>query len=113
MIRRANRFHGHHSVMKVRGSVAHGKVLSFRYAKNRGPSYRLAVVVSKKVAPHAVTRNRIRRRVFELIRTQGRVENTPIDIVVYVKTSDIAKLDHDLLSKEVTSLTKKALSDTL
>lgn len=113
MIRRANRFHGHHSVMKVRGSVAHGKVLSFRYAKNRGPNYRLAVVVSKKVASHAVTRNRIRRRIFELVRTQGRVNNTPLDLVIYVKTAEVAKLAHNELDSEIASLTKKALADTL
>lgn len=32
-----------------------------------GPS-RAAVVVSKKIAPHAVTRNRIRRRVYAALR---------------------------------------------
>lgn len=95
--------------MKVRGSVVHGKLLSFRYGKNRGPDFRLAVVVSKKTAPHAVTRNRIRRRIFELVRTQGRLQNTPIDIVVYVKTSEVAKIDQQNLSEEIASLTKKAL----
>ncbi|MCA9323599.1 ribonuclease P protein component [Candidatus Saccharibacteria bacterium] len=110
MIRRANRFHGHHSVSKVRGDVLHGRFLSLRFAPNKKHDYRLAVVVSKKVASKAVTRNRIRRRVFELVRSQGRVTNTPIDAIFYAKTADIASISAQDLADEVLSLTKKALS---
>lgn len=113
MIRRANRFHGHNSVSRLRGDVVHGRYMTLRFAKNNRNDYRLAVVVSKKVASSAVKRNRIRRRLFELVRTQSRVQNTPIDLILYVKTADVAVVPSLVLSEEVASLTKKALSTLL
>lgn len=81
-----------------------------RYQKNKINDYRLAVVVSKKVAPKAVTRNRIRRRLFEQVRVQGRVSNLPVDLIIYVKTIDAALMESVDLSNEVASLTKKMLA---
>ncbi len=110
MIRRANRFHGHHSVSRLRGVVIHGTYLSLRFEKNKKQDYRLAVVVSKKIASSAVVRNRIRRRLYEIVRVQRRVENTPLDMVLYVKTADAATIPSERLSAEVANLTKKALA---
>jgi ribonuclease P protein component len=110
VIRRANRFHGHNAVSRLRGNVYHDSNLSLRYAKNTKSDYRLAVVVSKKTASSAVVRNRIRRRVFEIVRTGRRTENIPIDMVIYIKTADVAKLDSEQLANEVSNLIKKALS---
>ena len=109
MITQKNRFHGHRSVSRVHGSLAHSPVCSLRYAKNNKGDYRLAVVVSKKVDGRAVTRNRIRRRIYEIFRTQGRLNGLGVDIVVYVKTVDIAKMPHKELSDQMLTLTKKAL----
>lgn len=85
MLARTHRFHGHHSVMRVRGKsvrFAHGRIV---YALNsRRTDYRVAVVVSKKVAKSAVTRNRIRRRLFEAIRVSKRLEGVNADVVVLV-----------------------------
>jgi ribonuclease P protein component len=81
-----------------------------RYQKNNKSDYRLAVVVSKKVAPRAVTRNRIRRRLFEQVRTQGRVSNLPVDLIIYVKTIDVVAMDSLDLNKEIADLTKKMLA---
>jgi len=110
MIGRANRFHGHRSVSNVRGEVAHGRLMSIRFCKNKKQDYRLAVVVSKKIAPTAVARNRIRRRIFEIVRTEGGLAGKPIDLIIYAKTDAIAELDSTDLGKEVLSLTKKALA---
>lgn len=110
MIGRKNRFHGHHAVSKVRGFVVHGRYFSLRCGENKLGDYRLAVVVSKKVAPSAVTRNRIRRRVYEQFRTQGRVTNLPLDLIVYTKTAEPAKLSAEIVGEEVLNLTKKALA---
>ena len=112
MIRRKNRFHGHHSVSKVRGFVVHGKYFSLRCGQNKLGDYRLAVVVSKKVASSAVTRNKIRRRVYEQFRVQGRVANTPLDLIIYAKTAEPATLSSEALVDEVATLTKKALAST-
>ncbi len=110
MIGRKNRFHGHHSVSKVRGFVVHGKFFSLRCAESKGKDYRLAVVVSRKVASSAVVRNRIRRRAYEQFRVQRRVNNTPLDLILYAKTSDSATLAPEVLAEEISHLTKKALA---
>lgn len=110
MIGKANRFHGHRSVSNVRGEVAHGRLMSIRFTKNKKSDYRLAVVVSKKIAPTAVMRNRIRRRIFELVRTEKRLAGQPIDVIIYAKTSAIGDIEQGDLGREVTSLTKKALA---
>ena len=110
MIGKANRFHGHRSVSQVRGEVAHGRLMSIRFTKNNKSDYRLAVVVSKKIAPTAVMRNRIRRRLFELVRTEKLLTGQPVDLIIYAKTSAIGEMEHADLGREVSSLTKKALA---
>ncbi len=109
MISRAHRFHGHKAVSSVRGDVIHGRVLSLRFRKNKQQDYRLAVVVSKKTASTAVVRNRIRRRIFEAVRVSGRVNLTPIDMVIYVKTNALAEVSSTELNEEIISIIKKAL----
>ena len=110
MIGKTNRFHGHRSVTNVRGEVAHGRLMSIRFSKNKKSDYRLAVVVSKKIAPSAVVRNRIRRRLFELVRTEKVLAGKPIDVIIYAKTNAIVEITSADLGKEVSSLTKKALA---
>ena len=110
MINRKNRFHGHNSVSRVRGPAVHSDILSFRFAKNpKRSDFRLAVVVSKKVAPTAVQRNRIRRRLYEIVRKSARFQNTPIDLIIYVKLPEVSTLDATLLQKEVDKLSIKVL----
>lgn len=110
MIIRKNRFHGHHSVSRVRGVSLHGQLMSLRFAPSHNKDYRAAVVVSKKIDKRAVVRNRIRRRLFEIIRVQGGLAGKPVDIVVYAKTAEIATADHGVLAAELTGLIQKALN---
>jgi ribonuclease P protein component len=109
MIKRANRFHGRHSVSKLRGFLAHTTHFSFRVGRNQQNDYRLAVVVSKKVAKSAVVRNRIRRRVFEAIRTQAMLNGKSVDGIVYVKDGSVADMDSQKLKSELQLATNKAL----
>ena len=113
MISRIHRFHGHNSVSRVRGSVLHSKHVSVRYAHNKRKSYRAAAVVSKKIDGRAVTRNRIRRRIYEIIRTSKIIDSLPIDIVVYAKTPDISTVSYDELSKEIIKSLKTAAIRTV
>ena len=110
MINRKNRFHGHNYVSRVRGPAVHTDLLSFRFAKNlKRKDYRLAVVVSKKVAPTAVQRNRIRRRLYEIVRKSARFQNTPIDLIIYVKQADVSSVHPDVLQSEVDKLSIKII----
>lgn len=112
MIIRKNRFHGHHSVSRVRGPSLHGEHVSVRFAGNGRADYRAAVVVSKKVDKRAVVRNRIRRRLFEILRVECNLSGKPIDVIIYAKTVNIATVPHDVLVKEVCDLIQKAQSRT-
>lgn len=110
MIRSGNRFHGHNVVARLRGDVMHSANLSLRFARSKRSDYRLAVVVSKKVAPLATTRNRIRRRLFEVVRVNRRFDNMSIDVVLYVKSAGIATMSAEKLTDEVLALSRQALA---
>jgi len=87
MISRKNRFHGYGSLKHVyrNGQAIRGPLFSVRYLENpKRKDYRVAVVVSRKVNKSAVARNRIRRRLYEIIRTLGIDIVRPFDIVINV-----------------------------
>ena len=71
MISRVHRFHGRNSLNYVykHGQTLRATDITLRYTTNNQRSqYRCAVVVSKKVSKSAVVRNRIRRRIYEVVR---------------------------------------------
>ena len=110
MLQRANRFHGRRSVASIRGFLVHTNHFSFRAGKSKIATYRVAVVVSKKVASSAVDRNRIRRRVFEVVRTQHRLNGSSLDLIIYVKDASIKDIDWQTLGDEIAHGTKKVLA---
>lgn len=109
MLARKNRFHGRSAVARVKGSTVHSKLLSIRVQRNQKSDYRVAVVVSKKIDPKAVGRNKIRRRIFEAIRVQGALHGLSVDVVMYVKSPDVAALSAEELAHEVNTTIKMAL----
>jgi ribonuclease P protein component len=93
MIPRPNRFHGFNSLRHVyaRGQTVRAALLSVRYVPNdRRDTYRAAVVVSRKVHKSAVVRNRIRRRVYEILRLHTAQIVRPYDIVITVFSEQVA-----------------------
>ena len=91
-----------------RGQTVRGGAIGLRYAVNtRRPGYRLAVVVSRKVSKSAVVRNRIRRRVYEIVREHAGQLTQPLDLVYTVYGEDIAAQPHDALKRLVLSLLDK------
>ncbi|MDQ5972712.1 MAG: ribonuclease protein component [Patescibacteria group bacterium] len=110
MIGRANRFHGYGSLRYAyrHGKTVRGPLMGLRYCPNpKRSDYRLAVVVSKKVHKSAVTRNRIRRRLYELLRTSLRSDQ-PFDLVVTVFSANAADAPIDELREQVLSLIEQA-----
>lgn len=86
MISAKNRFHGHNSVQYLhrKGQVVHMRGIVLKYmASQTGKPYRAAVIVSKKVHKSAVVRNRIRRRVYECLRTKLK-SDLAVDLAVQV-----------------------------
>lgn len=104
MLARAHRFHGLHSLDYVykKGSVVRGEFISLRYARNdRQTGYRVAVVVSKKVHKSAVVRNRIRRRLYEVLRAEIAQLTQPYDIVLTVYNVEVATVPANTLRVKV------------
>lgn len=95
MIGRKNRFHGHGSLRFVyqNGRTVRGPMSSLKFVANpRRSDYRLAVVVSKKVSKSAVTRNRIRRRLYEAFRIREAEFRQPYDMVMTVFHEQMAEI---------------------
>lgn len=111
MLQRTHRFHGYNSLNFVyrHGATVRGPDMSVRsIVNNKRQTYRVAVVVGKKTHKSAVVRNRIRRRVFECVRTLAPLISDPIDIVVTIHTENVASLPHSELEKEVKQLFEQA-----
>jgi ribonuclease P protein component len=85
-----------------------GQSLALKYCKNqKRTDYRLAVVVSKKVHKSAVTRNRIRRRVYEIIRKKTDLKDA-YDMIISVYDEGVATCTNDKLESQVIALIAKA-----
>lgn len=110
MIGRSNRFHGRGSIRRLQrdGKMIRYGAFALRYVPNqRRKTYRLAVVVSRRVSKSAVVRNRIRRRIYELVRNLSSQFTTPYDMVLVVYDERIATLPAEELSSQLTKLIKK------
>lgn len=65
---------------------------------------RIAVVISKKTLKSAVRRNRIRRRIYETIRSILPSLNGVYDIAVIVTASDIINMPHQDMLNQIDQL---------
>ncbi len=107
MLAQQNRFHGRNSIRKIfaRGITTRGRYMMIRYATHP-PQYpsRVAVVVSKKVFKSAVKRNRIRRRVYDIVRHRLDTQNLTVDVVFTVLSGEVLVMSHADLCSEIDSL---------
>jgi ribonuclease P protein component len=111
MIGQRHRFHGYGSLRAVyqRGQTVRGSALSLRFdSRESGKPYRVAVVVSRKVSKSAVVRNRIRRRIYEIVRQNDQQVPGATDLVFTVFAEQIAEMNAPKLQKIVTELLQKA-----
>jgi len=115
MIGVRHRFHGRGSLRGVyaRGRAARHPLMSLRSLRRdpRRP-YRVAVVVSRKVNKSAVVRNRIRRRVYELVRQADDRIEPGTDLVFTVFDDRVARVEAAKLHAAVEELLQKAASSS-
>lgn len=114
MIAKRHRFHGLHALDTAyrKGRQIKGSLISLRFYMNGSRStYRAAVVVSTKVSHSAVVRNRIRRRIFEVLRSYDHVIRPESEIIITVYSDTLAEMPADELHALVDSLLRQ--SDTL
>jgi ribonuclease P protein component len=112
VIQRKHRFHGRGSLNYVytKGKSVRGPFISLKFAPSNRDDYRAAVVVSKKVSKSAVVRNRIRRRIYEVIRRQKKQTAQPwkVDLVLTVFDETVATMPAAELEAAVVGLLHKA-----
>ena len=110
MINRAHRFHGRASIQRLykNGQTVRAGGLSLRYAPNPRGTYRVAVVVSRKISKSAVVRNRIRRRVYENVRILSASFPFTHDMAITVFDEKLATVAAPVLAGEVRKLFVKA-----
>lgn len=110
MIDSSHRFHGRASIQRLykNGKVQRYANMGLRYAPNPRGKYRLAVVVSRKVSKSAVVRNRIRRRVYENVRTLFGSSPPAFDLLVTAFNEELAAMPAPELRREVEKLLTKA-----
>jgi ribonuclease P protein component len=109
MLQRIHRFHGHGSLQTAytHGKSVRGQSFSLKCLPRKNGNFRAAVVVSTKVSKKAPVRNRIRRRLYELIRLH--IDTThPTDFVLTVYTEDVATLPAAELKAQFLELCDRA-----
>lgn len=100
------RFHGHGSLRYVykNGTATRNHLATVKYTLNtHRKTPRFAVVVSKKVHKGAVGRNRIRRRVYEIIRERVDQANT-YDVVIIISSAEALTMPAGELREAMNSL---------
>jgi ribonuclease P protein component len=110
MLTRSHRFHGYNSLKSVyrSGKNIRAGSISLRYINRTPPrSYRVAVVVSKKVNKSAVVRNRIRRRIYEAMRRHELSIPAGHDLVFTVHEDNIAQEEAALVDELIGSILEK------
>jgi ribonuclease P protein component len=111
MISVKHRFHGYGSLKFVyrNGHTIHGPLFSIKSSRNpRRQTYRLAIVVSRKVNKSAVARNRIRRRLYEIVRNMEKDIVEPHDVVLTVFHDSVMDEDYKKLASQVRKQLKEA-----
>lgn len=101
------RFHGHGSLRYVyaHGQAVRSRLVTLKYSRHpKRKNPRVAVVVSKKVYKGAVGRNRIRRRLYEIIRQQLPKVHDNQDIVLIVFSAEVLTMPHEELEAAVLQL---------
>lgn len=104
MIKRFNRFHGYGSLRYTyrHGKTVRGPLCSLKYSLNpKRNTYRLAVVVNKKVNKSAVVRNRIRRKLYETVRANESQITEAYDLVITIFSDQILELSVSELNRLV------------
>ncbi len=100
------RFHSRGGVRYVyqKGKTIRSPKMSLVFVKNARNFTRIAVVVSKKVLKSAVGRNRIRRRVYEVVRL--RIDNIPkgVDYIFVVYDKKMINMSFNDIGKEIDKL---------
>jgi len=111
MLSQRFRFHGHGSLNYLyrNGRTLRTPEITVRYLENPHRVHsRYTVIISKKVLKRAVARNRLRRRIYEIIRKE-KIHTTPgFDVALSVFKGDLLEIPHEELKQKILSAFKNA-----
>ncbi|MDO4611844.1 MAG: ribonuclease P protein component [Candidatus Saccharibacteria bacterium] len=101
MLNKKYRFHSRGGVRYVykNGKTVRRVKASLVFADNTRGLTRVAVVVSKKVLKTAVGRNRIRRRVYEVVRKNFELIPKGRDYIFVIFSKDVGRMPNSELEK--------------
>ena len=110
MLNKKYRFHSRAGVKYVykHGKTVRKREASLVFAPNERGFTRVAVVVSKKVIKTAVGRNRIRRRVYEILRKNFALLPEKTDYIFVIFSPDVLKMPYNELEKMLGGLVEEA-----
>lgn len=111
MLAQKYRFHGHGSLRYLyrNGEAVRNRQVLLRYCENKHRVHsRIAVVVGKKVAKSAVKRNRIRRRVFEVVRKHWPHLKQHHDISITIYTAEFMTMSAQEVEKNILQVLTQA-----
>ena len=111
MLPKQQRFHTQGSVRRVmqHGQPVRGRHMMVRSVDSKHPASRVAVVVSKKVYKSAVKRNRIRRRIYNIVRHEISHASKSKDMTITVFSPEVLLLDFPSLEKELKLLLQSSI----
>lgn len=112
MLPKQQRFHTQGAVRRVmqHGRPTRGRHMTVRSIDSKYPASRVAVVVSKKVYKAAVKRNRIRRRIYNIVRHELAKQSKAKDITIIVVSPEVLLLDFPTLTRELSLLLHSSTS---
>lgn len=111
MLSHLHRFHGHGSLRYLyqHGAQVRSNAMSLRSLTNPNRVHaRFAIIVSKKVYKSAVKRNRLRRRIYEVIRQELDHIKPSLDVAVTIQDPSLLLISHTDLRRHVVELLVKA-----
>jgi ribonuclease P protein component len=111
MLAKHLRFHGYGSLRYIykNADAARSRLFIVKAISNpRRSSSRFAVVVSKKVHKGAIGRNRIRRRIYEVLRHELPHLNGIYDIAIIVTSGETLAVEHTELAASLHELLRQS-----
>lgn len=111
MLPKANRLRRRKDIQTLfsKGESVFDDVCGLKYRRNQRDETRVAVIVGKRISKKAVVRNRIRRRIREIIRLNlGDIEKG-FDIALLVQNRAVNMSSDDLRSHVLRVLKKEGL----
>lgn len=110
MLGKRYRFHSRGGVKYVfrHGKTIRSQKMSLVFMPNVRGFTRVAVVVSKKVEKTAVGRNRIRRRVYEVLRKNFDLIKKRTDYIFVIYSKEVEVMDNSELEKMLGGLVEES-----